>query len=241
MKARIALVEDDEDLCASICDYLLASGYQVWSVNSAEAFYRQVIVSPVDIVLLDIGLPGEDGLSLLKHLNIEESNYNFEIIMLTASFNHHDKIIALNCGANRLLSKPVDMEELIANVEVVFRTKTKQRLKSKNTNTDYTNEKTGWTLIPKLQMLTTPDGIHVKLTHNENLLLFCLAENKGTCHREDISLLLNQPHSTHEYARMDVMLSRLRKKVFERTKNSLPLNAIPTNCLKFSDDLDISQ
>jgi DNA-binding response OmpR family regulator len=241
MKARIALVEDDEDLCASICDYLLASGYQVWSVNSAEAFYRQLIVNSVDIVLLDIGLPGEDGLSLLKHLNMIDQNHTFEIIMLTASCNHHDKVLSLNCGANRFLSKPVNMEELIANIDAVFRAKFKQALTIKKSNTTKNNQKNCWTLIPTLQTLSTPEGLQIKLTHNENLLLFCLAEHKGTCHREDISVLLNQLPSTHDYARMDVMLSRLRKKVYEQTNTILPLNAIPTNCLKFSDDLVITQ
>ena len=71
---RIAIVEDELDLLKSTEEFLLATGYDVWGVCSAEAFFRQCVIQPVDIVVLDIGLPGEDGLSVAKLLQKKPSH-----------------------------------------------------------------------------------------------------------------------------------------------------------------------
>ncbi|PLA73553.1 hypothetical protein CYQ88_10625 [Hydrogenovibrio sp. SC-1] len=230
MLPRIALVEDDEDLLASMYEYLTICGYQVLTANSLEKFYQRLIDQPIDIVLLDIGLPGESGLSLLNHLNQSDNDYAFDIIVLSASNSDADKLFSLKQGANRFLSKPINMEELIANIEAVSRTRQKH----------FPFEpKTCWTVYPSLLELSTPQNKQVELTHRESLLLEHLAMHQGFCHRDGIALLFNLPSGSYHYARMDVMLSRLRKKVLNQTQEALPLKAVPINHIKFFEAIGV--
>lgn len=230
MLPKIALVEDDEDLLASMYEYLTICGYSVLTASSIETFYQQLIYQPIDIVLLDISLPGESGLSLFNHLNRSGQAYDFDVIMLSASNSDADKLFSLKQGANRFLSKPINMEELIANIEAV--TRTRQRPSP-------VSQKLNWTIFPSLLELQTPRNNRVNLTHREAILLAYLAEQHGGCHRDEVAGLFGLPANAQSYARMDVMLSRLRGKVATKTEEILPLKAVPVNSLKFLESLGI--
>lgn len=113
---RIALVEDDNDLRSSTEEFLQATGHRVWGVATAEAFYRRFVIDPVDIVILDIGLPGEDGLSLAHLLR---ANPAIVVIILSARDAVEDRLAGLRTGADRYLVKPINLLELAANVKAV--------------------------------------------------------------------------------------------------------------------------
>lgn len=113
---RIALVEDDNDLRSSTEEFLQATGHHVWGVATAEAFYRRFVIDPVDIVILDIGLPGEDGLSLAHLLR---ANPAIVVIILSARDAVEDRLAGLRTGADRYLVKPINLLELAANVKAV--------------------------------------------------------------------------------------------------------------------------
>jgi CheY-like chemotaxis protein len=98
--ARIALVEDDQDLRQSTLEYLTLAGFSVWGAGSAEAFYRQFAADPVDVVVLDIGLPGEDGLGVAAML---KANPHVAIIILSARDGLDDRLLGLRAGADRYL------------------------------------------------------------------------------------------------------------------------------------------
>jgi DNA-binding response OmpR family regulator len=115
---QIAVVEDDADLLASMLDYLHALGYPAWGVGSAEAFYKQLHMSPVDVLVLDIGLPGEDGLQLAAWVN---RRVDLTVIIVSARDRLQDRLDGLAAGADRYLVKPVDLAELVANIDAAWR------------------------------------------------------------------------------------------------------------------------
>ena len=105
-KPSIAIVEDDSDQLHSIEEFLLDSGYSVWGACSAEAFYKGFTVQPVDVVLLDLGLPGEDGLSVASLL---KSRPEVGVIILSARDSLDDRLAGMRAGADRYLVKPVNL------------------------------------------------------------------------------------------------------------------------------------
>ncbi|MBK7846812.1 MAG: response regulator transcription factor [Zoogloea sp.] len=117
-RPRIAVVEDEHDLRDAVVDYLVASGYQTWGTDSAEAAYRQLVVEPVDIVLLDLGLPGEDGYSACRHLRQIPT---LGVIVISAHDTVEDRVRAFECGADIYLQKPAAMREIVANIEALSR------------------------------------------------------------------------------------------------------------------------
>jgi DNA-binding response OmpR family regulator len=117
-KARVAVIEDDVDLCDSTVDFLDAKGYHVWGVNTGVEFFRRMLGEPVDVVILDVGLGKESGLDIASTLH---ASSNMAIIMVTALGQLEDRIVGLASGADTYLVKPVNFLELVANIEAVFR------------------------------------------------------------------------------------------------------------------------
>lgn len=115
---RIAVVEDEVDLRDNMLDFLEDRGYDVWGVGNAADLYRQMLVRPVNVVILDVGLPGEDGFSIARHLRRME---NLSLIIVSARSALDDRLTGLSCGADLYLTKPVDLRELEANIEAVVR------------------------------------------------------------------------------------------------------------------------
>ena len=116
MTLRVAIVEDSADLLDELLAFLRHRGFDAWGVRSAEAFWRQLHRDPVDIVLIDIGLPGEDGFSVLDYLH---EIGHFGLVVITARGHEQDRLQALNAGARGFLSKRCSPDELIAAVRTV--------------------------------------------------------------------------------------------------------------------------
>lgn len=117
-QCRIAIVEDDLDLQQSMQECLHACGYKVWAAASAEEFYRRIQVEPVDLVILDIGLPGEDGLSVAQQLR---EIANLAVIIISGRVALEDRLAGLRAGATCYLTKPVNLDELLANIKAIVR------------------------------------------------------------------------------------------------------------------------
>lgn len=115
----IAVVEDDEDIRSNVCLYLGQSGFQTWGAESAEAFYVQLLRNRADLVVVDVGLPGEDGMSLVGRL----AEQGVPSILMTARADLDSRIAGLNAGALQYFVKPVDMQELAAGIRSQLRRK----------------------------------------------------------------------------------------------------------------------
>jgi two-component system phosphate regulon response regulator OmpR len=118
-KATILIVDDEPDLREVLEEYFVAQGYTALSAESATAARALAAEHPVDLALLDIAMPGEDGLSLARHLR--ERYRNVAIVMLTSAGTVVDRIVGLEIGADDYVTKPFDPRELLARIKSVLR------------------------------------------------------------------------------------------------------------------------
>jgi DNA-binding response OmpR family regulator len=116
MTLRVAIIEDSADLLDELLAFLRHRGFDAWGVGSAEAFWRQLHRDPVDIVLIDIGLPGEDGFSVLDYLH---EIGQFGLVVVTARGHEQDRLQALNAGADLYLIKPVNFSDLAESIQAL--------------------------------------------------------------------------------------------------------------------------
>jgi two-component system, OmpR family, response regulator len=208
---HLLVVDDDPSVRQMIADYLgdnemrvttLASGRQV-----AEVLARDI----VDLVILDLKLPGEDGMQIARTLR---SDSDIPIIMLTGRKEEADRIMGLELGADDYLTKPFSPRELLARVRALLR-----RTRSHETIADglariRAYRFAGWELNVRLRKLTSPRGEAVSITNSEfNLLVAFLAAPQRVLSRERL-LDLSRLHNDEVYDRaIDVQVGRLRRKI----------------------------
>lgn len=225
MLARIAVVEDDLDLLDTMLEYLKSQGYPAWGARNAEDFYRRFAVDAVDVVVLDIGLPGEDGISVARHLRDQPK---LTIIIVSARDALDDRLAGLKAGADRYLVKPVDLIELVANIEAVGRRSTSSasifaagRIQEEKSTTGF------WRLTKHDCRLTGPGGKTIDLTGREFLLLKCLFEAHGeTISKRVVADKIIGSRVVNSDERLDVLLARLRKKCRDSLGLPLPIKTL---------------
>jgi len=209
---RVVIVEDEPELLENLTIGLTSRGFRVYGATNGAELDRLLASQSVDVVILDIGLPGEDGITISKRLNQAHPEYG--IIMLTARGTTEDKITGMHNGADNYLVKPVDFRELEAAILSLAR-----RLEKPATP--------GWSLNLAASSLQTPNGVNVSLTAQECMLLQLLLSNAGqNVSRSEILKTLGQPDEISSYPRLEVMISRLRSKTAKADPASpLPLKA----------------
>ena len=116
--STILVADDEPEIREMLREYLSSHGFQVTAVEDGAALRAHMAESPSDLVLLDIAMPGEDGISLARHLR---ETYRCGIIMVTASDTVVDRIVGLEVGADDYVSKPFDLRELLARAKSVLR------------------------------------------------------------------------------------------------------------------------
>jgi DNA-binding response OmpR family regulator len=225
MLPRIAVVEDDADLLDTMLEYLQIQGFSAWGVRSAEDFYRRFVTDHIDVVVLDIGLPGEDGISVARHLR--ELPY-LKIIIVSAHDALDDRLVGLKAGADRYLVKPVDLAELVANIEAVGRRPAHPDTGSATEIIHEDQPKAGlWRLAKQGWRLIGPDGKTLDLSAREFLLLKYLFEANGeTVSRKVIADKIIGSRIFNSDERLDVMLARLRKKCTAAMGLPLPIKTV---------------
>jgi len=227
-KPSIAIVEDDSDQLHSIEEFLLDSGYSVWGAGSAEAFYKGFTVQPVDVVLLDLGLPGEDGLSVASLL---KSRPEVAVIILSARDSLDDRLAGMRAGADRYLVKPVNLLELAANIDA-----TASRL-APRTAVDPAGSLVAaaipvakaacWVLAMKDWVLSSPQGKCLQLTTHEFMFLQQLLRADGQpVPKRDLSTHLFGARAQNGAERLNLLLTRLRKKAAEAFSEPLPVKTL---------------
>ena len=227
-KPSIAIVEDDSDQLHSIEEFLLDSGYSVWGAGSAEAFYKGFTVQPVDVVLLDLGLPGEDGLSVASLL---KSRPEVGVIILSARDSLDDRLAGMRAGADRYLVKPVNLLELAANIDA-----TASRLAPRTAvdpagslvaATRPVAKAACWVLAMKDWVLSSPQGKCLQLTTHEFMFLQQLLRADGQpVPKRDLSTHLFGARAQNGAERLNLLLTRLRKKAAEAFSEPLPVKTL---------------
>ncbi|MBU0468218.1 MAG: response regulator transcription factor [Candidatus Omnitrophica bacterium] len=203
---KILIVEDDKDISEMIRYNLEKDGYSTVSVFDGEKVSQVVKASKPDLIILDIMLPGMDGLEICKNLKRDQSAEDIPIIMLTAKSQESDKIVGLELGADDYVTKPFSPKELIARIKAVLR-RQKPAVKIKEI-------KIGDLAINQLKHKVTVQAREVALTASEFKLLSLLAGRPGiVISREEI---LNQVfgYDSSSYDRtVDTHIKSLRKKI----------------------------
>jgi DNA-binding response OmpR family regulator len=223
---RVAIVEDDADQRHTIEEYLADAGYAVWSADSAEGFYRRFLVEPADVVILDVGLPGEDGLSVASLLR---SRPEVTVVILSARDALQDRLAGLRAGADRYLIKPVNLLELAANIDAAA-----SRLASGPVEGEAAAPQqeahvptTPWSLALRDWVLTSPQGRTLHLTTHEFLFLQQLIHEQGrpVLKRQLIDELFGK-RATNGADRLNLLVARLRKKATEALVEPLPVKTL---------------
>ena len=204
--ARILVVDDDPGIREVLSEYLTQHGYHVATAASAAEMDRSLATATVDLIVLDLMMPGEDGLSVVRRL----SRAGPPIVMLSAMGEDTDRIVGLELGADDYLAKPCNPRELLARVRAVLR----RPREDASAPADHALRFAGWTLDLMRRELTRPDGQVVGLSAGEFALLRTFAERPGRILTRDQLLEAARGSDADVFDRaMDVQISRLRKKL----------------------------
>ena len=175
----IYYLEDDTNIRELVVYTLNQSGFPAQGFADVPSFFAACRAKKPDMVLLDIMLPGENGLSVLRNLRVDAATKDLPIMMVTARGTEYDKVIGLDSGADDYISKPFGMMELIARVRALLR-----RTNPQDETVDLTTS--GLTLNAQKHTVTVDDA-PVDLTYKEFALLRFFMENKGIAfHREQL-------------------------------------------------------
>lgn len=168
----IYYVEDDNNIRDLVVYTLIQSGFETLGFKNADEFYAASKKQSPDLVLLDIMLPGDDGLSILKALKANKKTAAIPVIMVTARGTEYDKVIGLDLGADDYIAKPFGMMELVARVRALLR-----RI-SLNSPSEVLKEK--GLVVDRQKHIVTVDNKNITLTLKEFELLYLLMANRGT-------------------------------------------------------------
>ena len=206
MTKKILIVEDEKDIRDLLHHYLKREGYEVQSVGDGEAGLQRIHQEPFDLLLLDLMLPGMDGLELCRILRSRPETAGLPVIMLTAKGEVTDRIVGLEIGADDYVSKPFSPREVIARVKAIFRRL--EKAKAKEVKYEYDG-----ILLDPVRHEVSYKGKLQSLTSKEFNLLEHLMANKGRVLTRDI--LLNEVWGYNYFGTtrtVDVHIARLRQK-----------------------------
>lgn len=210
-QTHILIVEDDPDISEPLAKYLRDNGFTVSVAERAEAAGDVLAHDDVDLVLLDVMLPGEDGLTLCRRLR---SAGGPRIIMVTALSEPIDKVAGLELGADDYVSKPFDLRELLARIRAVLRRAPIADDEPRRPAAELVLRFSGFAFHPHRRFLRSPAGLRIPLTGAETDLLLVFCENARTVlSREELINLTRGEGFAISTRSIDLLVSRLRRKL----------------------------
>ena len=207
---HLLIVDDDREIRDSLSRYLTKNGYRVSVADGAVAMRRVLAAGAIDLVILDVMMPGEDGLTVCRYLR---ETTRLPIVMLTAVGEDTDRIIGLEMGADDYIVKPFNPRELLARIRAVIR-RTHSLPPEAPVPTSGVIRFAGLTLDAGRHELTGADGVAVPLSQGEFLLLTAFLDHSGRVLTRDQLLDLTRGRSAVPFDRsIDNQVSRLRRKI----------------------------
>ncbi|WP_278428254.1 response regulator [Pantoea dispersa] len=212
---HILVVDDDRDIRELITDYLIKSGYRATGAANGREMRAVLSSSLVDLVVLDIMMPGDDGLTLCRQLR-SDPRQNLPVLMLTARSEETDRIIGLEMGADDYLIKPFVARELLARIKAILR-----RTRALPPNLHITGAGRiiafgEWQLDTSARHLLDSDGVIVALSGAEYRLLRVFLDHPQRVLNRDQLLNLTQGRDAELFERsIDLLVSRLRQRLRE--------------------------
>src|SRR3954451_3958542 len=207
---NILVVEDDRETRTLIAKYLRTNACNVTTATDGREMARAMTDHRVDLLILDVMLPGEDGLSLCRKVRAESQT---PIIMLTARGEDVDRILGLEMGADDYLAKPFNPRELLARINAVLRRQAAAQTASATEGATVLSF-AGFRIDLRLRELSDPEGARVAMTSAEFDLLRTLGERPARVLSRDSLLDLTQGRNAGSFERsIDVLVSRIRRKI----------------------------
>ncbi len=215
MRDHILIVDDDEDIRKLLEEYLRKNGFDAQAVADGPAMREALTARPASLVVLDLMLPGEDGLSLCRQLRARSQ---VPVLMLTAKGDPVDRIIGLEMGADDYLAKPFDPRELLARIRSILR-RAKALPADTGTNVPESFSFSGWRLDTRERDLRAPDGVVVPLSGAEyRLLLIFLQNPNAVLSRDQLSNFTFGRDADPLDRTIDMQVSRLRERLRDEAR-----------------------
>jgi two-component system OmpR family response regulator len=213
---HILFVEDDPEIRGLVADFLRENGYRVTVARDGSDMDQLLAASRIDLLILDIMLPGEDGLSLCRRVRAQS---NTPVIMLTARGSEIERVVGLEMGADDYLTKPFSTHELLARIRAVLR-RTQVLAVPESAGRPSVLTFAGWVLNLGARRLQAADGTRVPLTGAEFELLVAFCEHPNRVLTRDQLLDLTRGRAPGPFDRsVDVQVSRLRRKIEDNPKD----------------------
>ena len=216
------MLDDEVDITQLLASYLRNHGYRVTSVHNGRSLMALMLLDPPALVLLDLGLPGEDGFLIARQLR---EHWHCGLVILTGRADSVDKVVGLEVGADDYVTKPFDLRELLARIKAVLRRLSPENLQGKMrslpTHSSIAPDTlagklrfAGWQLDTAARRLTNPHGVEVALTGGEFDLLRAFAQHAGRVLSRDFLLEQTRGREAGPFDRtIDVQVGRLRRKL----------------------------
>jgi len=227
------IVDDDQRIRSMLAQYLTERGMRVSTAEDGSQMFATIHAESIDVVLLDVMLPGEDGLSLCSRLRTTSS---LPVILLTAMNEATDRVVGLELGADDYVAKPFDPRELLARIRSLLRRA--GAVAGASALIASTHTFAGWTLDSRRRTLHSPVDVLVDLTSGEFDLLFAFVEHPQQILHRDRLLDLARGRTNQVYDRsIDVQISRLRRKIETDPQEPLLIKTVRSEGYIFTADV----
>jgi two-component system OmpR family response regulator len=208
---HIAVVDDEADITRLLQGYLEGHGYRITALHDGRSLLSLMARDPPALVLLDLGLPGEDGFSIARQLR---EHWRCGLIIVSGRGDAVDKIVGLEVGADDYVTKPFDLRELLARIKAVLRRVDPGEPGAAGGALRSRLRFAGWQLDTGARRLTGPQGQDVALTSGEFDLLCAFAQHPGRVLSRDFLLERTRGREAAPFDRtVDVQVGRLRRKL----------------------------
>lgn len=210
---HIAIVDDEVEITRLLSNYLQGQGFRVTALHDGRSLMQLMKADPPDLVLLDLGLPGEDGLTIARQLR---EHHRCGLVIVTGRGDAVDKVVGLEIGADDYVTKPFDMRELLARVKAVLRRMMPPPAAAPQPAIAHEAPMRfdRWVLDVAARSLLDRQGLEVPLTGGEFDLLCAFARHPGRVLTRDFLLEHTRGRAAGPYDRtIDVQVGRLRKKL----------------------------
>lgn len=218
-RLHVIVVEDHDDLREELVLHLDCAGYAAIGLPNGSTLDRHLHNHLCHLIVLDLGLPGEDGLTLCKR--VRSMWPHIGVVLLTARGMPHDRLLGLQNQADAYLVKPTPPDEILAVIANLLR-----RLHPVDQNAASTECDTLWRFSPQKLQLTPPAGPALTLTHNESILLQTLIRGgPGPVSRRELVEALGGSYLDFDERRLEIGMSRLRRKLLSGSKGTEVIRA----------------